>query len=351
MKRMVSMKHSFGLSLLLVPVIFLPGCFQTGETEAPAALDETSVDQSEVVVTLAGKPKVSMQKLNEEYEQYLEENPQYKQVLPFFPDFKRQFLEGMVVSIISDEWARRNEIANTADYQKDLKNIIERVKRILNTKFFHDKHAADVTEAEVKKYYEEMKDKIPNLIISQGGVNTEGVSFEKEEDAQAFLTELKESKKSLEQLAKEKGMIDNYRDFKLVNNQSIGIDPALSAQIIALTTLPTQQVLKAGEQFWAIDASGKEEPKYRSFDESKEQFTQMLKKQKSAEVLEKAVAQYKKEYDVQINDEPLKSKPEQEAQQDSPMVQAPVDKEVTVAQAEQEEHKTTPVQQASTKSV
>ena len=350
MKDIQGIKRSFCLHLLLVPVLFLPGCFEKDEKETPAVEQVADVaDGSEVLMKIDGKSRITLKSLDDEFNRLLEESPQLKQVLPFMPDAKLNFFQGMVSQEVIDEYVRREGIDSSSAFQNELAKTIEQVRRILNQKYFSERHPAQVTDAEVKKFYEENKDKLPDLLISQGGVKAEGVSFAKEEDAQAFLAKLKETKQSVEQLARQEGVSDNYRDFKLVNNQSTGIDPALRVKIVSIKSLPGSQQFTVGDLFWVVQATEKKESQYRPLDQVKPNLEEYLKKQKQMEIFEKAIDSYKKTYNVETNEEPLRPKPEDARPHQLSQMEVP-NQEIEVAQTDQKTEES-PATPAPTQSV
>ncbi len=44
-----------------------------------------------------------------------------------------------------------------------------------NTRYFMQSLTVSVSDGEVKKFYEENKESIPNLLVSRGGIETKGV--------------------------------------------------------------------------------------------------------------------------------------------------------------------------------
>lgn len=308
------------LSLLLVPILLLPGCWP-GETAKEKAstgggdaviVDEKVDDGSPVLLKINGRPVITLKNIDEKFDCLLEESPNLKQVLPFMPDAKLNFFQGMVSQEIVNEYIRRNDIDRSPEYQKELEKTLEQVKCMLNTKYFTDRHPIEVSASEIRKFYDENKDKIPDLMESQGGVKSEGVSFSNQEDAKAFLAKVKESKDSLEKVATDAGYANDYHDFKLVNAQSVQMDPALKTKIVKLDRFPTTELFNINDTWWVVKAESKTEPTYVDFDKIHQSLEEYLKKQKQMELFEKTIENYKQQYGVEVNDEPLLSKaPEQ----------------------------------------
>ena len=97
-------KKRFCLSLLLVPVLFLSGCLPGSEGNSATSIAGTHSldDGSEVLMTIDGRPVITMNSFNAEFDRLLQENPQLAQVLPLMTDEKSNFLKGMVNQEIVD---------------------------------------------------------------------------------------------------------------------------------------------------------------------------------------------------------------------------------------------------------
>jgi len=108
---------------------------------------------------------------------------------------------------------------------------------------------------------------------------------------------------------------DKYRDFKLVNETSIGIEPVLRDKIVTFKKFPTLEIVKVGATYWVIYSSGKEEQKYRSQEELKAAIEQRLSAQKQEQAMEKAMEQLKKDYNLVIKEEYFMKKTAQAGQE------------------------------------
>jgi hypothetical protein len=311
---MIKDRTYFHVTLLLAPLLLLSGCLPTTEkheTEVITSEIDTHSngieDGSPVLMRIDGRPVLTVKSIDADFERLVEENPQFKQVLPFMPDAKMNFFKGMVSQQIIDEYIRRNGIDTSPEYQREFAKTVDQVKHMMNMNYFSERHPAEVSEAEVRKFYDENKDRIPDLMQSQGGVKAEGVSFSNEDDAKAFLAKAKEASASFEKSASEAGYASHYNDFKLVNAQSMQIDPALKAKILRIASFPSVELVNVGNDWWVVYAESKVEPTYVPYDQIKPMLQEHLKKQKQMETFEKVIDTYKDTYGVEIDDAPLKS--------------------------------------------
>jgi vancomycin resistance protein YoaR len=318
MKKHAFMQNGFSLHLLLAPLILLSGCIGDGcssRSESCGAVagevkEKNLNDGSPVLMTIGDRVVITQKSFDEELNTYLSANPQAQQMLMMMPDLKLQFLNGIVSQELVDEYVHRNKLNQTAEYKQERERIMAQIDKALNARLFADKLNVSVPDADVRKFYDENRDKIAELMISQGGVKAEGVSFAQENDAKAFLAKAKEkASASLESIAEEAGHKKEYRDFKLVSERSAGIDNALKAKILSVTQVPSDQVVNAGNAWWVVRIHSKEEPKYQPYEQIKPALADHLKKMKEAEALQGMIEKLKTEYNVNINEAPVR--PEQ----------------------------------------
>jgi parvulin-like peptidyl-prolyl cis-trans isomerase-like protein len=309
---------------LLMPLVFLSGCgvvdwfkgkcgMGSGSStpqEMVGSNPMTNIavnDTSEVLVTINGRRVVTVDSFEREFNILLEENPQLKSVLPFMPDARRNFLTGLVNQEVVDLYVFDNHLDKKIEYQRDLERLHRSVIRMLNTKYFTAAHPIEVNDEAVKAYYEANKDKMQELVVSRGGVQTVGVQFEKESEAKAFFA--KAQGKNITDVAKTSNLSDKVRDFKFVNKQSVGIDPDLRNKIVALERLPSTELIKVNDKtHWVVQVTIREETKYRAFEEVKEPLRSVVEREKSNESLQKAIEGLKGDLKVVINDDYFKTK-------------------------------------------
>jgi len=292
----------FALALLLVPMVLLPGCgwldYLRGKKE--------SAEGGKTVVTMSGDVVITTKSFEAEFDQLLEENPHLKSVLAMMPAAKKNFLLGMVNQQIVDKWVADNKVDQKEAYAKELDRMMRSVKRMLNTKYFGLEHPVQVGENEINEFYDKNKDSMPDLVVSRGGVKAVGVSFEKEADAKAFVSKVRELK-DITKAANVAHVNKNLRDFKLVNSQSLGMDAALRDKIVSLEKVPTVELVKVSDKsFWVVSATAKEASQYRPLEQVKAGLEQYVAKEKRMEMFDKEITQLKADYKVVINEDALK---------------------------------------------
>lgn len=314
-------RNSYKL-VALVPLLLLPGCLPEwlgGKKAEQKAVESRPSDNGsaltgDAIVLMNGKPVITKDSLEAEFDQLLEDNPQFKSVLPFMPDAKINFLQGMINQAVVDEYIDRRGISQTVAYQNDMATMMRQVKRMLNTKYFGLENPVDVSSSEVKKFYEDNKDTMPELLISQGGVSALGVQFEAQDTAEQFMNKVKGG--DFAQIAQSGDTKDHFTDFKLVNKTSVGIDPLVRSKIVGMKKFPSLDMVKVSDSlYWVVYADKKEEPTYRPFEQVKAGLEQFVKKEKTGEVFEKRINELKQEYNIVVNDAVLKTMQPEAAQE------------------------------------
>lgn len=260
----------------------------------------------EWVVKLGEKIIVSSNRLQKEFDTLLEEKPQLKAMRALMPNLEKDFARGLGHQEIISQFIKDKKIDERADFIAKKERTLRAVEQMLNTEFFAKSfESVSLDEKELKKFYEENKDSMQGIMISQGGVNAVGVSFDKKSDAQEFLKKAQAAgrDRDLQKLAKANGIEDKAQDFKLVSGRSFGVDPVLKTKILALKKFPTLEILAVGDKsFWVVSASSKEKTKYRSFEEVKDGIKQVAEQTELSKKLQKELDVLTKTYGLEVNE-------------------------------------------------
>lgn len=286
----------YSLALLVSALALLPACDWKSKLGLQKSSSATAAnDGSAVIATMNGKPLMTAKEFETQFKNFIEKHP-YGAMLAQMEGVERKMFDGLVSQKLMSAWVVENGIDQTQEYKENLEQLVQ----FLNARFFQMKHPATSSASEVKEFYDKNKENMPEAVISRGGINASAVSFTKEADAKAFLEKAKG--KVLDKAAKEANLSDKYRDFKLVNATSIGIEKDLRDKIMALKKFPALELIQVGSTYYVVSATGKEEPKYRSFEEVKASIEQRLNQQKQEQALEKEVEKLKKDYNVVVDE-------------------------------------------------
>lgn len=259
------------------------------------------------LVTMNGKTLISVESLKTEKEKIFAANPQLQKLSAYMgeKELERNLLQGLTAQHVMKEYIQKNRIDQTQEYQSELNAALQDVERMINTKFFTQKLNTQVSDSDIKKFYEENKSMIPNAIISRGGIMTKEVTVDTEAEAKNLLEKVRTKKFALEQAAKEIGIAENkIRDLKLVNDQSVGIDNNLKTSILKTTIFPEANMVKTTDNKYSVFVvTAKEDAKYQPInDQIKNDIKAYLEREKQAEVMDKEIEALKASYGIIVND-------------------------------------------------
>lgn len=292
---------SLSLALLMSSLVFLPGCAPLNWVKDTLGLKKSGAsveanDGSEVLASIDGKALLTAKQFEKQYNNFIEKHP-LGALLKQTEGFDKQVFNGLVSQKLISKYVQDNKLDESAEYQDDLAQL----KAMLDARYFEMKNQVKLSDADIKKFYDEKKDAIPAAVVSRGGVAAVGIEFDKEADAKAFLAKAKAA--DVTKAAKEAKLDAKVRDLKLVNEQTVGIEPALKEKIVAIAKFPTTELFPVGNKFWVVTATSKKTGEYRPFDQVKDAVREMATMEKQRESFEKAVDQLKKEYGVKSNEE------------------------------------------------
>lgn len=301
------MKNIFStlrVGLLLSVVILLPSCTQLDWIKNKLGLTKNEAVATEAgtgvaIATSNGKAFMTADEFEKKYNNFIQGHP-LGAMIAQMQGIKRKIFEGLLAQKLITNYVVEKGLDQTPEYLEQL----EQMKQMLNVRFFEKEHPVEITDAELKAFYEENKDKMPEATVSQGGVKATTVAFDKEADAKAFLEKAKGKGAELEKAAKDAGFGSKFSDLKLVSRFSVGVDAGLKDKILAFTKFPSLEVVKGGDtKFYVVYAAAKEEPKRRSFEELKPLIQQKLTASKQEESNNKALEALKSASNIKVVEE------------------------------------------------
>lgn len=326
--------------MVVASFLFLPGCslfesfMSTSDEQARAqkvATEERGMEMmtegisvlpeeeltGEALITMDGSPIVTVDSLHSEKEKLLDANPQLKQMLDYMDpaQLDRNLAEGLMNQVIVDRYIGEQGINKQAAYKKELRDGIKAVERMVNTKFFTQSFEVNISDADVRTFYDKNKDAMPHLIVSRGGVKAMGLSFDNEAAAKEFADSVKAQGNDLQKAAAAQNKGEQVRDFMTVNQQSFGVEPELKNKILAVTSFPSVNVFTLADgTSWVVVAQGKEATQYRPLDEVKADLKDYLEKEDRAKRFDDEMSKLKARYNVVMKEEFFGTPEEQAAQ-------------------------------------
>ncbi len=316
------MKHKLvsknnGMSILMISaLLLLPNCgfidwfkdkFGGASEPTPEQMSGTQYnanDGSPVVATIDGRPLISKNMLESEKQRLIESNPQLQAMIGLMDQgqLDRNLADGISSREVIRKYIKDNNVEQSEKYKKDFAMVLNQVRDALNTRHFMEAFAEAATDAEIQTFYDENKESIPNLMISRGGVESRAVSFTDRAAAKEFVTKVKAAKNDIEKAAKDAGLTSRFKNLKLVNEETLGVDEDLKNKIVAIKSFPRVEVVKSGKEYWVVAATRKEDPSYRPLEQVRNELKQSIEKEKTMKRFEEEVARLKDEYKIQIEE-------------------------------------------------
>jgi len=280
--------HLTSGAMLAFSILVLPGCkwFNgcSNKQECSEQTGCTGSQSQEVLLSIEGSPALTVKDIDSFIDQIAGADEQVKAMLQN-PEYKERIYQDKKRSIILGKWAKDAGVREKKEYRDKEKNVLEAVRTQLDAEEFVKHHTIDVTDTDAKKYYDESKNQDPRILISPEGIKAAAVVFDTESAANDFAKNLKDSKKDIEKLAKDKKL--TVLPLGIVNNEAFFIDAKVKDKIMSAKHMPDVIVVKGDDnKYWVAMAQKKETAQYRPFDKVKDTIKQVLKSKKTEEVFE-----------------------------------------------------------------
>lgn len=238
----------------------------------------------------------------EDFKNEVDRLPPYLKPMVQSPEGKKELLDSMVVREIILEQAKKDGVDKSKEVADRLEDLRKRliVETYLKKKVEQD---AVVSDAELKKFYDENKDKFK----SGEQIKASHILVKTEKEAEEILGQLK-SGASFEDLAKK---------FSTDSTGAKGGDlgwfskgamvPEFDKVVFGLKEGQLSGIVKTQFGFHIIKATGYRSAGTRTFDEVKEQIKSTLLPAKQQEIFQKMKEDLKKNAKVSIKEDVLKS--------------------------------------------
>lgn len=251
-----------------------------------AASADTNGDT--VLVSMNGKPVLTLKEFDEFLAEVASNDPQIGFVLQYDPVRVREGLfENKVQLMIMGEWAKTSGIRDTAKYQAEEQKKLEQIRMMLDVQTFIQDHKVEVTEADIKEYYEKHKSTDRRLLLSPAGIEAKAVRFEKDQKTKAdeFAHKLKTNpKETLESLAKASDL--DVSNLGIISDDSTNVMPEIKDAILAVQKFPHVAVVKCEDDYWVINATGKVAAKYRPLEQVQDGLRELLLPEKTKQMID-----------------------------------------------------------------
>lgn len=326
------LKTALRAELLVIPLLLtITGCDWFGakkETKSAPSMTQNAGMQSDVIVTIDGKPLFTSEEFNKYLDIINREQPGIKEMLPMLPvEQQYQVYQGILDSIVLErvvgEWVKTSGLDADAEFKENARLAHEMVDRQLGLQAFQTKLMKEIaiSDSEARSFYDKNKMtdptfKRPPFLVKGAGVKAQAIVVDTEKEAKDLLAQLKTS--DINQVAKK--ATKTVKDLGVVNPQAYGVDSAVKSKVLGFKQFPAKEVIKGSDnKFYVIEATGSQNAEYAPFEEIKEQIKQLMTNQKLADLFTKRAEELKSQFKVVISPEFVKSLIKQPAQQQAAM--------------------------------
>lgn len=270
----------------------LTGC--KGKTETGTATAPVK-KQGEVIAEVNGDTITTG-----DFQKELENLPPYLKPMADTAEGKKELLDTMVVRELILQQARKDGLDKSPEVAAKLEEL---KKRVVVEAFLKKKveENASVSDEEMKKFYEENKEKFK----SGAQVHASHILMKSEEEARKVLKELKDGgnfeelarKHSIDSAAAKGGDLGWFSKGSMV--------PEFEKVVFGLKEGETSGIVKTQFGYHVIKLTGKRPAGIRTFDEVKEQIKAAILPSKQQEVFQKLKDDIKKDAKVTIKEDVL----------------------------------------------
>jgi peptidyl-prolyl cis-trans isomerase C len=239
----------------------------------------------------------------EEFNKELDKIPMNMKMMVATESGKKSYLDRLIIKKLLLKEASKNNIENEKDFQTRLADIKEQllIESLLKKKLSSD---TKLTDEEIKKYYDTNKEKFKK----EKEINTRHVLLKTEEEAKQIKEKLQNGEDFIE-LAKKYSIDPNAR----VTGGEVGFHPKgtllpeYEEAAFKLTKIgQTSGIVKSQFGYHIIRLEGAKPPSYVPFDEVKDFIKQQIMQEKQKELVEKYIADLKKNAKITMNEDLLK---------------------------------------------
>src|SRR5579859_2934591 len=291
---------------MISALLMLPSCDWSKKTSGTASMSGAPAEEKDVLLTINGQPALTIQEFEIYYEQLVEQQPQLKSFAAFMPDLKLNIYATLVSQKALEQWIKSEGIDQKPEYQTDKKMLLENVDRGLAIKYFQEQHPVNISDSDVKSFYDKNKDTV--YVMSPSGVNAVGVSLDQEGAAKAFLTKAQQPGSDLNKVATDAHL--TARSFGRVNMETQNVDKGLKDKILAMKSFPSTQMFKVDKTYWVVQAKSKDDAKYYPYDQAKEDAKNRIEQERMGEMFNTEIDKLKKQYNIVENKSYFETKQE-----------------------------------------
>lgn len=289
---------TFMVSMLGLAVF--TGCGLWKKNDTTETTEGSVAKKDDVLLVIGGKPVLTVAEYEDQLTAARQAHQEIEMLLQMMPNAEKDYIfQGIMTGKIMQEWANKEGIDKDPEFKKQLKQMVDAMALNLYVKAFYDKYPVEISDADVKDFYDTKKDEIKGLQIAQGGTHVVYVRFDAKDKAEKFLEKVKEIKDASKFQAIAKA--DNLVVADAIINEGSPISDTLKSAVLDIKKFPKKEIVKVGDNaFWVLLATGKSDAKYHDFKSPDVQqgLKKMMTDERRQKQLEEFIKKMKTELDV-----------------------------------------------------
>lgn len=319
----MQVKKFLNIALLVPGLMMLPGCdWFSSKESAPAVQQDYKMGgkahtgSQEVAVTIDGKPGITVEEFNRNFDALKQAQPMIDQMLPFMPEDQQRLLYTQITENIIGGKLVQQHVAEqgwdkTVEYVENANRLHEDLDRELANREFQNRivKSINVSDAELQSFYKKNRDtnalfKRQPFMISPDGVNAVVVKAKDEAQAKAIVTaarasgDLKAAAQANNQTAKDLG---------LVTAQSTEPDRLVVIKALGMQSFPSVDMVKSDDTYWVVQAMSKKDAEFALFDQVKDAVKEVVMSDRFQKQYLDKVEGLKKKHDIVVNQDFINS--------------------------------------------
>lgn len=302
---MRNQKKAFAATVLVgvAGLSLLSGCNWWPFADKSKSDSSSIANSSDVLLSIDGKPALTVEEYEEQLDMARQSNQQIDMLLQMMPNAEREYIfKGISIGKLMKAWGEKEGMDKLPAFQKQRRQLHDAMDLQLYMKAFEETHPLQISDSDVKEFYETKKDLIPGLALTPGGVNIVYARFDSKDKADKFLAKAKDIKDvkkfkadaELEKLSVADATINDKSNFS----------DALKEVVLGIKSFPRVTSVKVGDNsYWVLFATGKTDAKYRDLKSAEVQqgLRKMIADERKEKQLEQFVEELRKTLNVQEN--------------------------------------------------
>lgn len=319
MKKQLFSRTFINAGLLLSTIILLSSCAPLDWIKNKMGCESCSsgadhgASRGEPLLSINGKPAITVEGFEDFWNTYLESNPQAAAYASFYPNVRHEMFKNNLVPLeVAKAWVKAEGKDKDSEYQKKIRKQQEFLESFTALEMLKD-HVIkniDTSDEALNNFYNENREKVSifqqaPFMKSPVSMKAQVVQFTDEKQAKDFLEKAEKKDANFASLAKAANK--TIKDVDSV--QTKDLDPVVRAKLKDMNTGDVTLVTSGKNQFKVVKVVSKQDATYAQFEEVKgepevkEAVKQAIVQIQGSELFGKKLEELKEKFNVKEHTE------------------------------------------------